>query len=247
MIDDDRGLGIAPAHAVQLGQVGRRHQEAEGQAVVGGGLEHPLVPLVVQPAGPVAQARPGALAPNAEGQDAPPGQVHHGPVGAGQADVGHRRDDSRPHVVVGLGGDDVQNIAVVEAVPGHLDQVGAADPLGPAVAGQILGSEAGKPEVLFAEPRCQGILFGIRSPHVHVGVHDIGPLARSGSQRRRPRGRQQTQAGPRCQQFSAGDFLHGYLVSRDGLSHPESEGQGPRPVGSKAGYPFFAAVVTASV
>ena len=214
VIDDDRGLGMAPAHAVQLGQVGRRHQKAEGQAVVGGRLEHPLVPLMVEPAGAVAQPRPGALAPNAEGQDASSSQVHHGPVGAGQADVGHRRDDSRSHVVVGLGGDDVQDIAVVEAVPGHLDQVGAADPLGPAVAGQVLGSKAGKPEVLLAEPRRQGIFLGIRSPHVHVGVHDIGPIAWSGSAGPRPGGRQQTQAGSRCQQLSAGEFFHGYLDAK---------------------------------
>ena len=111
VVEDDGRFGKALAHAVDLGQVGRADEEAEYQAVLRGGGEHALVAFLIEPALPLAEGGLGAAAPDAEGAHPPGGEIEHGPVRRPLGDVGDGGNDAGPHVTVGVGGDEVDDIA----------------------------------------------------------------------------------------------------------------------------------------
>ena len=122
MVEDDRSFGKVAAEADQAGQVCEAHEEAEGQIVLGSGAEHGFVARIVEPAVRTAKGgwTTGTAAAHAESANASLGQGEHGLARVGQRHIGDPGDDAGARVGFGIRGDQIEDVAMVEAVPGHL-------------------------------------------------------------------------------------------------------------------------------
>ena len=76
--------------------------------------------------------------------------------------------------VLGIVGNDVEDVEMIQAVPGHLDQIEARDPCRPAVFDHFFSRETGIPQVLLGKAVGQRVLLGIGCPDMYVGVNDLG-------------------------------------------------------------------------
>ena len=90
--------------------------------MLGSGAEHGFVAGVVEPAVRTAKGgwATGTAAAHAEGADASLGQGEHGLAWVGQRHVGDSGDDAGASISLGIRGDQIEDVAMVEAVPGHL-------------------------------------------------------------------------------------------------------------------------------
>src|SRR5262245_26548468 len=70
-------------------------------------------------------------------------------------------------------GNHVRHVAVVIFVKAHLDEHDAVHTLGLAVGEQLLRCETGRGHGLLLVARGQRILFGVRRPHMHMGIDGI--------------------------------------------------------------------------
>ena len=178
VINNHRRLREAATHAVQLRDVVHAHQEAQREVVRGAGGKHPLVAGMVQPAWTVAEGRPSPATAHAEGIDAAGGQRDHRLVRVGEPHVAHRRDHARADERLGVLGDEVHDVAVVQAVPGHLDEVHPHGADGATIARVVIGRERGEPEVGPVESWGERVAVGVGAPDVDVRVYD--PAVRFG-------------------------------------------------------------------
>ena len=105
-----------------------------------------------------------------EGANSAPGQLEHGSIGPWQRHVADSGYDAGPGETRRFGFNEVEDVAVVEAIPGHLYKIDRQSAPGDGLV--IVGCEGGKPQIAVIQPGGQGVANLVGRPDVDVGVVD---------------------------------------------------------------------------